>query len=340
MEVKKMNSRINSAFLTLFVVGLFSLFTVYASAQTNSSVKIDENTKTCSGKKFVMPPTISADSDAFENYLKLALMPKIERRRAFSELLNEQKANFIKVNLALQFVKRPNMTKEQQEFVLDAISKVSADLYDKSDFEKARRVEQSAFEIENKALGLFSLTDAGDFIEPLGTDKNEEATLLHKYEDLLKNGSKTRMKIAKEMPINDRVNIWRTQLAYHLATGKFSKAQNEFILEMLTSFSPEFFTPRANLTEEEKSKADKMLLLRIFSVFTKEEAFAIFMTLGIQKYVKDEPTKVIDLLRPPICDCNWYCPGNPSCGGPNGCMSSPDGCGPGGTLGCHYLCVT
>jgi hypothetical protein len=34
------------------------------------------------------------------------------------------------------------MTKEQQEFVLDAISKVSADFYDQSDAEKARLSEQ------------------------------------------------------------------------------------------------------------------------------------------------------------------------------------------------------
>lgn len=59
-----------------------------------------------------------------------------ERRALFSKQSNEQKANFIKINLALQFIKQPNMTKEQREFVLDAISNVSADIYDKSDSKK------------------------------------------------------------------------------------------------------------------------------------------------------------------------------------------------------------
>lgn len=46
------------------------------------------------------------------------------------------------------------MTKEQREFVLDAMSKVSADIYDNSDAEKAKLHEQNGREIENKALGL------------------------------------------------------------------------------------------------------------------------------------------------------------------------------------------
>lgn len=256
-----------------------------------------------------------------------------------SKQTDEQKASFIKVNLALQFIKRPNMTSDQKEFVLDAISKVSVDLYDKSNYEKVRLSEQSGTEMINRALGLFTIKDAGDFIEPLMTGKNEEVALLQKYEDLLKNGMMARRRLVKEMPVGDRVNIWKTQLAYHLATGKFSASQNEFILEMLSSLSAETFASRENLSAEERSKADEMLLSKILSVFTKEEGFAIFMSVGIQKYVKDEPI-VPDSLRPPICNCNFYCEGTPSCGGPNGCMSSPPGdCGPYGTTACHYLCV-
>lgn len=173
-------------------------------------------------------------------------MPAKEKRLLFSKQSNEQKASFIKVNLALQFIKRPSMTNDQKEFVLDAISKVSADVYDKSDSEKIRLSEQSGLDIQNKAFGLFTRKDAGDFIEPLMTNKDEEIALLQKYEDLLKNGMLARKAIVKEMPVTDRVNIWKTQLAYHLATGKFSKNQYEFILEVLTSLTPETFASRAN----------------------------------------------------------------------------------------------
>ena len=283
-----------------------------------------------------MPSPIAVNNEAFGDFIKVASLPAKERRLLFSKQSNEQKASFIKVNLALQFIKRPNMTNEQKEFVLDAISKVSVDLFDRSP-EKAVISQQIGLDVENKALGLFTLKDAGDFIEPLATGKDEEVSLLQKYEDLLKNGMIARKAIAKEMPVNDRVNIWKTQLAYHLATGKFSKIQNEFILEVLTSLSPETFASRANLTKEEEAKAIETLESTIFNVFTKEEGFAIFMALGIQKYVKDEPIDII-ILRPATCDCNAYCPGQPSCSG-SGCISSPDGCGPFGLWGCHSLCV-
>lgn len=330
------------AFFALIVTGLFSLFTITGFAQKADSVKIEEPGKTCGGK-FVMPQTVAVDNEAFENYLKLALMPLNERRKSFGKLLNGQKADFIKVNLALQFVKRPNMTKDQQDFVLESLSRVSADLFDTTNPEKARRSEESGMEMMNKALGLFALKDVkesgkdvGDFIEPLGTPKNEEAAFLQKYEDILKNGSKSRMKIAKEMPVNDRVNIWKVQFAFHLATGKFSKAQNEFILEMLNSLSPETFATRMQ-TKEEETKANELLLSRIFGVFTKEEGFAIFMTIGIQKYVKDEPVIVASLK--PACECLFYCPGPPTCGGANSCDNTDDGCGPMGGFSCRWICI-
>jgi hypothetical protein len=304
-------------------------------AQKTESTTIEQ--PKCFGK-LVLPSSISVNNEAFDDFIRIASLPTKERRLLFAKLLNEQKASFIKVNLALQFVKRANMTKEQQEFVLDAISKVSADLYDKSDPEKTRRNEQSSLGVMNKALELFPGKDAGDFIEPLMANKDEEVTLLQKYEDLLKNGMNARKAIAKEMPLTERVNIWKVQLAYHLATGKFSKNQNEFILEMLTSLSPETFTSRIGLTKEEEAKANEMLVSSIFRVFTKEEGFAIFMAIGIQKYVRDERTEPTG-LRPPTCDCLFWCSGSQSCGGSNGCMSSPDGCGPWGISGCHYLCV-
>lgn len=326
----------NSAFFTLAVVGLFSLFTLNIFAQKTDSVKSEQLQSKCFGK-LVLPSSISVNNEAFGDFIKVASLTAKERRLLFSKQSNEQKASFVKVNLALQFVKRPNMTKEQQEFVLDAISKVSADIYDKSDSEKIRRSEQNGREVETRALGLFAYKELGDFIEPLMTNKDEEVALLQKYEDLLKNGMKARRKIVKEMPANDRVNIWRTQLAYHLATGKFSKVQNEFILEMLTSLSPETFASRA-YTKEEEDKANEMLVSGILNVFTKEEGFAIFMSLGIQKYVKDEPI-AIDSLRPATCDCNWYC-SQGACAGPNGCESSPIGdCGPFGTTRCNNLCT-
>ncbi|HEY0051052.1 MAG TPA: bacteriocin fulvocin C-related protein [Pyrinomonadaceae bacterium] len=327
-----MNKKYNLALFTLAFAAICGLFASNIFAQKTDSPKSEPTTKQCSGEKFVMPQSIAVGSDAFDNYLKIASLSGYERKNAFGKLSNEQKASFIKVNLALQFVKRPAMTKEQREFVLDTISKVSADIYDNSNPEKAGSREQSEMEIVNKAFGLFSRQEAGDFVEPLNMNKAVEIGLLQKYNDLLKNGDITRRKIAKEMPVNDRVNIWKVQMAYHLATGKFSKAQNEFILEWLTSLSPETFAPRTNLTAEEEAKALEALESRVFSIFTKPEGYAIFMTIGIQKFVADD-----NLLEQPSCNCRWYCGLTGSCNGQ--CANKTKICGPSDNEECTARCV-
>lgn len=333
-----MNRKNNSAFLTLFVVGLFSLFTINISAQNKVSAKTDAVTKQCSGEKFVMPTSIALGNEIFSDYLKVATLPKDKRGEIFGKFSNEQKASFIKVNLALQLIKQPNMTKEQQEFVLDAVSKVSADIYDKSNAEKARLNEQNSLEIENRALGLFAYKELGVFIEPLMADKNEEVALLQNYENLLKNGMKARKKLVKEMPVNDRVNIWKTQLVYHLTTANLSQPQREFIVEFLMSISPATFVRPANETREENAKALEALDRKIQAVFSKAEEFAIFEELGIQKIVTD--SKLTNPLLPPdpwrFCDCRWYCGVSGTCG--SNCNVEPQECGPTGSWYCTGRC--
>lgn len=355
-----MNKKNNLALFTFFVVGLLSLFTNNVFAQTTDSVKTEQSTKTCSGEKFVMPESISVGNDAFANYIKVASLPRQERQKSFRELSNEQKASFVKVQFAMQFVKRPNLTKQQRDFLLEAMSKVSVDLYDKENPQKVALSNALNQEIEAKAFSLFAQKDAFEILEGIGAGKDEDVALLQKYEDLLKNGMKMRKKIAKEMPVNDRVNIWKVQLAYHLATGKFSRIQNEFILEMLTSLSPETFTSIANLTKEESVKALEILDKKILSVFSKAESYAIFEQLGIQKNVPDiketlalsPPSfnRTVNLLvsyakenKPSItggqytfCDCRWYCGVSGTCG--SKCNVEVQECGPTGSWYCTGKC--
>ena len=90
------------------------------------------------------------------------------------------------------------MTKAQQEFVLEMLSMVSADLYDRSDYEKTRSSEQAAYEIMNRAFGLFPRREAGDFVEPGQMPKDREVALVGQYEAFLKYGMTKRSEIAKE----------------------------------------------------------------------------------------------------------------------------------------------
>jgi hypothetical protein len=150
-----MKQKSGLAAFVLFFVGLFSLFTINTFAQKADLTKTQQTPKTCTGEKFVIPSTISVGYDAFGNYLKIASLSGDDRQAAFGKLSNEQKASFFRVQFALQLVKRPNMTKEQRDFILDAISKVSADLYDTENAEKVKLATQMGQETENKGNRSF-----------------------------------------------------------------------------------------------------------------------------------------------------------------------------------------
>lgn len=338
-----MNKKNNLAIFALLVVGLFSLIISNISAQN----KAEQPTQPCLGEKFVMPQTISVNNDAFADYLKVASLPRNERQLAFGKLSNEQKANFVKVQFALQLVKRPNLTKQQRDFISESISKVSADLYDKENPQKGALANELSQETENKAFGLFAQKDAFEILEGLGASKDEDVVLLQKYEDLLKLGMKQRIIVVNAMPVGESVAIWKTQLAYHLATSSFNKEQKEFIVEFMPKIQS-IFDALSTLPKEEKDKYVEALESSMFKIFTKAEAYAIFMTIGIQNKVRDNSTflrqfnyeykKVRLSSNQLLCECRWYCDGDYTCGSGNAC-TQVNNCGPLGMSPCLHLCA-
>lgn len=326
-----------------------------------------------------MPESIAVGSEVFADYIKVASLPRDERRKSFGKLSNEQKASFFKVQFALQFVKRPNMTKEQKDFILESISKTTADLYDKQNPQKAALASQISQEAENKVFGLFPQKDAFEILEGLGTNKNEEVSHLQKYEDLLKLGIRLRKKLVNEMPISERAAIWKTQLAYHLATSSLNTKQKEFIVEILPKIQSTL-EDSANLSREEKNKYTEALESSAFKLFTKNEAFAVFMTIGIQKNVPDNSetleqfkvgytsqnalrsqTAAFSFPAAPLlsranqsnpskfsnalfsqwtnCACRWACEEWKASCGGNECLKTSSGCGFWGDSECTNACT-
>ncbi len=233
-----------------------------------------------------MPQTISVNNSAFADYIKVASLSRNDRQIAFGKLSNEQKASFVKVQFAMQLVKRPNLTKEQRDFILEAISKVSVDLYDKENPEKVALADKLSQETEDKGFKIFARKDAFEILEGLGVSKAEDVALIQKYEELLKLGIQQRKNIVNEMPIAERAGIWKTQLAYHLATSTLTKEQKQFIAEIMPNIQSILETP-SNLSKEEKEKYAEALESKAFKVFSKTEAYAVFMTIGIQNRVRD-----------------------------------------------------
>lgn len=281
-----MNKRNSLALFALLIVGLFSLFTPNIFSQMKEVANLGQSPIPCSGEKFVMPETISPNDEAFTNYLELASVPRDKRQVAFGKLTNEQKASFFSVHFALQFVKRLEMTKEQRDFILESISKISADLYDKDNPKRVAAASEVEQEMENRAFGLFIQKDARQILSGLFANKDEDIALLRKYEDLLTSGTQLRKKLVRQMSIGEKVAIWKTQLAFHLATSSLSKEQKDFIVEVIFK-TQTVFESSSNLRKGGENKFLEGLESRALRLFTKAEAYAVFMTIGIQKQVRD-----------------------------------------------------
>ena len=335
-----MNSKINSAFLTLFVVGLFNLITTNIFAQKTDSMKNEQPLKQCSGKKFVMPQSVVVGNEAFANFIKVMSMPGGKRQKTFSDISNEEKANVYRVKLALEFTKRPNLSKEQKSLILDTISAISADTYNKENPELVAKAQKQVEEVEQKAVSIFPPDEAFKIFEGLSGDKAADVAFLRKYEEQLALPMNIRKKMIREASPAEKSDFWKAQMVYHLATAKLSKAQFEFIAETIPLLTVNAFDfPKIiGQPENEETKAIKSLEPKILELFSKEEAFAIFMGFGIHKEVPAEPKSE---LIPPVpigyCECRNWCGYDQLCGGID-CFRTEDGCGVFGGSSCIYEC--
>ncbi|MCC6825436.1 MAG: hypothetical protein IT172_06800 [Acidobacteria bacterium] len=228
---KQRNHQRVSSLLVIFSLGFLAIFA--------NSLFGQEIGKPCTGEKFIMPTSLSVNYDVLEQYVKIARTSFDDRKVAFANQTSEQKAHFIKLNLALQLVRRPNLNDEQRAFVLKLLSEASPAVYDQS---RSAKVTGEMAEIINRAFGLFSRAEIGDFIEPLNTEKSAEIALVGNYRQLLKSGMHERIAKLKQMPLGERVNIWKTQLAYHLASANLSDVQRAFIVDMMTSLNEQTFS--------------------------------------------------------------------------------------------------
>lgn len=334
-----MNSKINAAFLTLFVVLLFNLVTTDIFAQKTDSMKNEQPIKQCSGKKFVAPQSVVVGSEAFANSIKVMSLPGGKRQKTFSDISNEEKANVYRVKLALEFTKRPNLSKEQRSLILDAISAISADSYNKENPELAAKAEKQAEEFEQKVVSIFPPNEAFTIFVGLNGDKAADVAFLKKYEENLALPMNVRRKMIREASPTEKSDFWKAQMVYHLATAKLSKAQFEFIAETipLLTVNALAFHKVSGQPENEETKAIKSLEPKILELFSKEEAFAIFEGYGIHKEVPADPN--LELAPGPLyCQCRNWCGYDMICGGED-CIRSRDGCGIFGGSTCLYNCI-
>lgn len=137
--------RKNVAYLFLLVVGLIGFLTLNLTAQEKLSVDKNQSQK------------VYSKSNVLQSYIKASSLPTDERRKLFSNLSAEDKANLFKLHLALQFVKRPNLSNEQKELILQTIPTLSPENYERTNSQVIAKAQQEATMLQQKARILFSM---------------------------------------------------------------------------------------------------------------------------------------------------------------------------------------
>lgn len=288
-----MNKKNNLAFFTLFIVGLFSLFTLNTLAQESHSDRIRRTKKA------------NPENRVLQSYIDISSLPKDERKRFFGKLSLEEKANLFKLHLALQFIKRPNLTKEQKDLILEAISMITPDFYDKEKLEKSR---QYGTLLEQKAKVLFSKQEILEIFADLGGGTNE-INLLQKYLDISALSVHERME--RRVSANDKSDLWRIHLAFHLAKlPGLNTQQMEIILEFITIATPEVYDIPRNSSEWiiKVNGPVQLLTSRAREVFSRNEIAKIFSNLGGKKpSSRDSITSKEIIDRDIHIEPEWMC---------------------------------
>lgn len=265
-----MNKKNNLALYVLLVAGFLSLFTLNTLAQESATAKSRQLQK------------INLKNVVLQNYISASSLPIKERRNFFGNLSAEEKANLFKLHLALQIVKRPNLTNEQKDLILEGISIATPDAYDKNNPEKLEKSRQDAKLFEQKMLLLFSKSEGIEIFADLGGGTTE-INLLQKYLDISALSVPKRMELLQKVSVKDKSNLWRVHLVLHLAEQpELNSQQMQVILEAIIFVSPELYEiPKNSL--EWKVKVDepvKLLRRRALEVFSKNDVAKIFGNLG------------------------------------------------------------
>lgn len=328
--------RKNLAYFTLLIVGLISFLTLNTIAQE----------KVSAGKK--QSQKADVENSIVQNYIKTSSFPTDERRKFFSNLSAEDKANLFKLHLTLQLVKRPNLTKDQKDIILESISTIAPDTYDRTkDRTPTANFAQS---IKARAGTVFSPQEVFEIFATLGGNR-EDIAMLQKYQDITVSPFrvKRRQDFSKLSP-QEKSNTMKTHLILQMAEKSLSKRQLEFILEVLPSVSPELYSAKKGTTERSQFDASlNSLSERVLDFFQKEEAVRIFVSLGGEEGFESTNSATVSAKSLPtptttarfektnsaagLCSCatnddycGWWHRGA-TCGGGGPCEVTLGGCG-------------
>lgn len=316
-----MDKKKDLAFFTLLVAGLFSLFTLNALAQESATARTRQ------------PQKANLENRVLQNYIDISSLSKDARKSFFGNLSSEEKAKLFKLHLVLQFVKRPNLTKDQKDLILESISTLTPDAYDKNNTEKLEKSRRDSELLGQKAKVFFSKQEFFEIFADLGGG-TVEINLLRKYLDVSAQSLLERKEVIRKESAQDKSNLWRIHLVFHLAKqSKLNSRQMEIILEAITFATPEIYEiPRDSSEWRVKvHEPIQLFTIRALEVFSKDEVAEIFSNLGGKKPSLINNIALEDEMIPVgLCNCSrqWAdCPGITFCTGLCEVPNPPYNCG-------------
>jgi hypothetical protein len=159
-------------FLLLVLLAVITLPRVQGSANSEP-VNVPSPYAGLHAELFANTTGGKADGDILKMYFDLSSLTLQNMKASFRKASSTDKSNLWRTHLALFLVKRPELTKSQQEVILAAISLATPEYFESrfTDSSGQAKKEQALRTLEERILASFSLIDRTKIFATLGDDK-------------------------------------------------------------------------------------------------------------------------------------------------------------------------
>ena len=218
-----------------------------------------------------------------ERYRSISALSRRERSSFFRTSSASEKSTVARIHLALQLVRRHNLSQQQMKILLDAISLSSLEFFAAADGAPAEktRANEALRSLARRAHGILPLNETAELFVSIRGDKAEDE-ILKKYIDISALPLTNRKAAFRNASSEDQSDLWKTHLALCLVKRPdLNDWQRETVLAAMKLATPGWFEVKSgDPTWKAKGDLLRELEARILAAFSLEDGTKIFATLG------------------------------------------------------------
>jgi hypothetical protein len=275
-----------------------------------------------------------------------------------------------KIQLAMHLVQHPQLSQQQVQIILDAISLSTPEFFAASNPIAAKRTKaDDALEsLTRRAVSAFPKDQVVQLFANVNSAQAEEDILKMYYDMSALSLSKRKAAFRAAGP-NQKSQLWRTHLALFFVKRELTDWQKQLVLSAMSLATPEYFRVRSSQPDwkTKVQEPSSRLEQQILNAFSLDDAARIFATLGddgesaknsasvLLKSINYKPlsdsgqykqwahsrvSRQDIEIEQSSCSCSTqsdYCPIWSACGGGN-CNSTESGCGTLWSYPCNGAC--